>query len=67
MQREVTIEYFAEHPLELLEEVAETQIEIVVTRDGKPYVMIVPLVGRWALTPEELQSISGNVDSIDGT
>ena len=55
MTRTVAVADFEAHSLELLDEVATTQEEIVVTKEGKPVAKLVPLSTRRRRTLEELR------------
>lgn len=52
-----TLEFEA-HCLALLDEVAETRQEVVVTKDGQPLAKVVPLTARPA---RSLESLRGSV------
>jgi prevent-host-death family protein len=57
MAKTVAAEEFEAHSLELLEEVAEKQEEVVVLKDGRPIGKLVPM----AMTLDELRSLGGRV------
>jgi prevent-host-death family protein len=61
MSKTVGAAEFEAHPLELLEEVAENQEELVVLKDGKPIGKLVPIEPRKTLTLEELRGLGGRV------
>ena len=61
MSKTVAADEFQAHSLELLEEVAETQEEVVVLRDGKPLGRLVPMYRRPPMTLEELRSLGGRI------
>lgn len=56
MSKTVAAAEFEAHPLELLEEVAETRVEVVVLKEGKPLAKLVPLIGRPRKTLEEMRA-----------
>jgi antitoxin (DNA-binding transcriptional repressor) of toxin-antitoxin stability system len=60
MAKTVATDEYEAHPLALLEEVAQTQEEVVVLRDGKPLGRLVPMYRR-PITLEELRSLGGRI------
>ena len=58
MSKTVAAAEFQTHSLELLEEVAENQEELVVLKDGKPIGKLVPMPGA---KKRSLESLRGSV------
>jgi prevent-host-death family protein len=58
MSKTVAAEEFEAHSLELLEEVAEKQEEVVVLKDGRPIGKLVPMRGA---PRRSLESLRGSV------
>ena len=60
MSKTVAADEYEAHPIQLLEEVAKTQEEVVVLRDGKPLGKLTPM-HRLPMTIEELRSLGGRI------
>lgn len=63
MTKTVAAEEFEAHSLELLEEVAETRVEVVVTKEGLPLAKLVPAMPSATETrrPRTLAELRGSV------
>jgi antitoxin (DNA-binding transcriptional repressor) of toxin-antitoxin stability system len=61
MSKTVATDEYEAHPLALLEEVAQTQEEVVVLRDGKPLGKLAPMETARLRTIEELRALGGRV------
>ena len=62
MAKTVAVAEFQAHPLELLEEAAENQEEVVVVKDGKPIGKLVPIeTTPRPRTIEELRALGGRI------
>ena len=55
MSKTVAAAEFQAHPLELLEEVAANQEEVVILKDGKPLARVVPIEPGRLMTLEEFR------------
>jgi antitoxin (DNA-binding transcriptional repressor) of toxin-antitoxin stability system len=55
MSKTVAAAEFQEHPLELLEEAAENQEELLILKDGKPLGTFVPIEPERPMTLEEFR------------
>lgn len=55
MSKTIAAAEFQAHPLELLEEVAANQEEVVVLKDGKPLARVVPIEPERPMTLEEFR------------
>jgi antitoxin (DNA-binding transcriptional repressor) of toxin-antitoxin stability system len=61
MSKTVAVAEFEAHALELLEEAAERQEEIVVIRGGKAIGKLAPMTGSRPMTLDELRALGGRV------
>jgi prevent-host-death family protein len=61
MSKTVAAAEFQARPLELLEEVAANQEEVVILKDGKPLARVMPIEPRRPMTLEELRSLGGEI------
>ncbi len=64
MAREVSMDYFAAHALELIEEAAEKQEEFVILKNGKPLATFVPTLERGRKTLDETRAEGVKIDDI---
>ena len=55
MSKIVAAAEYEAHPLQLLEEVAETRVEVVVVREGRQIGKLVPVVDRPRRTLEQMR------------
>lgn len=65
MAKTVAAADFASHSIAIVEEVAETQEEVVITRDGKPLAKVIPTWTGQILTLEELRASARIVGDIE--
>jgi antitoxin (DNA-binding transcriptional repressor) of toxin-antitoxin stability system len=56
MAREISVDYFVARPIELIEEAAAKQEELLILKDGKPFVRVVPTAERSRKMLEQMRA-----------